>query len=51
MYKEVMDRFFLLKTQSAPTRLIEVSSFKIVLFRNFIFGGCPSKKTSFRRNF
>jgi len=44
MYKEVMDRFFLLKTQSAPTRPIEISSFKKVLCRNFFFGGSQAKK-------
>jgi len=47
MNQEVMDRFFLLKTQSTPTRLIKISSFKEALSRNFSFGGCPSKKASF----
>jgi len=51
MNQEVMDRFFLLKTQSAPTRPIEISSFKEVLSRNFPFGGCPSKKASFWGSF
>jgi len=47
MYKEVMDRFFLLKTQSASTRAIEISSFKKVRCRNFFFGGCQAKKQAF----
>jgi len=51
MSKEVMDKFFLLKTQSAPTKPIEISSLKKVLCRNFFFGGCPSKKASFQRSF
>jgi len=46
-----MDKFFLLKTQSAPTRPIEISSFKKVLWRNFFFGGCQAKKQAFRGAF
>ena len=47
MHKDLMDRFFLLKTQRAPTMPIEISSFKEVLSRNFSFGGCQAKKQAF----
>ena len=50
MDKKVVHRFLLLKTHTASTRQVEISSLKHIFCRHFTFGNYQSQKASFGRS-